>query len=373
MIKWLAVILLTAATLSPGVAEVFYVTPAPQPCPSSCHTLDQYAQNETLFEDHANVTLIFLCGQHILNQNLTISGMDQLSLQGEINCTMDENKVSIDLQVLVRIALEVSTHLLICDVTLRSEISQQSVEIRGPTKDISLLYLTLDMVTLNIQQAFSVHMSECKGNLSVLQFVDVVNISIINTEISGAGSTTYNFGAYCTNFGIQTYSQAPISTSLIIQNTNITNYWIGVFTNSSEVSILITNTRFEQNGNGVSIRNSQGETILTNTHFIKHEIGILLHAFQGRTMITNTQVIDNTVGIYAIGLPDLAIQNCTISSCEFFGVLLIDTDNASIIDSYVTNNRAGITSIGSTVHIWNTTIDVNAFGMIVPAADLNIF
>ena len=133
-------------------------------------------------------------------------------------------------------------------------INQQSVGIRGPTKDISLLYLTLNMMTLNIQQVFSIHVSECKGNLSALQFGDVANINITNTKLFGAGSNV----EASSNYGIQIYhgSQALTSTSLTIQNTNITNYWIGVFT-EGQVRILITNTRFEQNENGVSIHYSQ--------------------------------------------------------------------------------------------------------------------
>ena len=61
-------LLLTAGLLSLCVAEVFHVTPtlpATQSCPSPCHTLDQYAQNTSLFAgmctglEYTAVTMIY--------------------------------------------------------------------------------------------------------------------------------------------------------------------------------------------------------------------------------------------------------------------------------------------------------------------------
>ena len=45
-------LLLTAGRLSVCTAEEFYVSPTPvtpEYCPSPCHTLDQYAQDTSLF------------------------------------------------------------------------------------------------------------------------------------------------------------------------------------------------------------------------------------------------------------------------------------------------------------------------------------
>ena len=115
----------------------------------------------TLFGGHTNITLVFLSGQHYLSYDLTISGVDELSLQGRKNCTHG-NEILVNLQ-LVRIHLDVSTYLMICDMTLRSRLIQQRIEISGPGIDISLLNLTLNLVTLNIRRAFSVQINECKG------------------------------------------------------------------------------------------------------------------------------------------------------------------------------------------------------------------
>ena len=54
-------LLLIYNLLSLCVAEVFHVTPtlpATQDCPSPCHTLDQYAQNTSLFEGHTNTSTV---------------------------------------------------------------------------------------------------------------------------------------------------------------------------------------------------------------------------------------------------------------------------------------------------------------------------
>ena len=72
-------LLLTAGILSLCVAEVFHVTPtlpAAQSCPPPCHTLDQYAQNTSLFAGHTNISLVFLKGVHNLSYTLRITGFD---------------------------------------------------------------------------------------------------------------------------------------------------------------------------------------------------------------------------------------------------------------------------------------------------------
>ena len=72
-------LLLTAGVLSLSVAKVFYVTPtvlATQACPDHdppCYSLDQYAQNTSLFVGHTNISLIFLKGVHNLSYNFTFS------------------------------------------------------------------------------------------------------------------------------------------------------------------------------------------------------------------------------------------------------------------------------------------------------------
>ena len=50
--------------------------PPAQSCPSPCHTLDQYAQNTSLFAGHTNISLVFLKGVHNLSYTLNISGLD---------------------------------------------------------------------------------------------------------------------------------------------------------------------------------------------------------------------------------------------------------------------------------------------------------
>ena len=403
-------LLLFAAILPSSVAEVFYVTPTTSTnpsCSSPCHTLDQYAQDHTLFGGHTNITMVFLSGQHYLSYGLTISGVDELTLQGRKNCTHG-NEILVNLQ-LVRIHLDVSTYVMICDMTLRSRLIQQRIEISGPGIDISLLNLTLNLVSLNIQRAFSVQINECKG-LSTLYFANTANINITNMDTLGNGFSPLK--------GIEIDSR--MQTTLMITNSTISKYCYGVYSKAStQVTMSITNSQFKDNRFGIYSMYSQGGIIITDTHFERNNYGILVFAFQGHITITATQfrgnvvygihctklrgemrissntqfngnrsgsgvlandtqcmVINNThfkmnsFGVYAFQLQNLVILNSTVTDSLKFGILLINTNNSLLTDSYVLNNRAGITSVGSSVQVQNTSITNNAFGMIVPAADL---
>ena len=375
-------LMLFAAILPSSVAEVFYVTPttsANPSCSSPCHTLNQYAQDHTLFGGHTNITMVFLSGQHNLSYDLTISGVNELTLQRQENTTMD---VFVNLQA-VQI-LNISTHLMIRDITMRSGYTEISLL----AQTISLLYLTLDMVTLNFQR-----------KISTLRFEDTTNINITNTNFIGPIShSTYGI--------LINYQQL---TSLIIQNCNITNYYYGVYVKSSQVNIHINKTQFAKNALGIYILKSQGKVIIAGSYFIegnnywswscgifplkfqgqitiiatqirKYRYGIdfvpeirpKLHYFnfQGQITVTATLIAECQYGIYSI-LANLAITNTTVSNCTNLGVLLISS-NSSIRDSYVTDSRVGITSVASAVHIQNTFISTNELGIVIPAEDLNI-
>ena len=148
-------LLLFAAILPSSVAEVFYVTPttsANPSCSSPCHTLDQYAQDHTLFGGHTNITMVFLSGQHYLSYNFSLSGVDKLTLQRQEKTTTD---VFVNLQA-VQIHLNISTHLMIRDITLRSRNTQKRYTVISTlAQTISLLYLTLDRMTLDFQEVNS--------------------------------------------------------------------------------------------------------------------------------------------------------------------------------------------------------------------------
>ena len=172
-------LLLLAALFISSKGEVFHVTPtlpSTQPCPSPCYTIDQYAQNDPLFDSHTNITLIFLTGDHILSQNFSLTRVNELSLLGQKSYMYNRKKVSIDLHRF-QIHLEVSTDLLIRGITLNSGfiLIERSVEVNISRGDFSLFFLTLDQVALNIQKASRMHINECKCTLSSLQFIDTDN------------------------------------------------------------------------------------------------------------------------------------------------------------------------------------------------------
>ena len=357
-------LLLFPAILTSSVAEVFYVTPttsANPSCSSPCHTLGQYAQDHTLFGGHANITMVFLSGQHNLSYDLPLSGVDELTMQRQENTTMD---VFVNLQA-VQIHLNISTHLMIHDITFRSgNTPKRCTVISTLAQTISLLYLTLNGVTLNFQRV--------KSSTSKLE--DTTNINITSTNFIGPGSN------YLFSHGILIIYHHL--TSLIIQNSTFTNYYCGVHIESSQVNIYIKKTQFAQNAFGIHIYQSHGKVIIADSYIIEganywrwHNrglpCGVFTRKFQGQITVTATWITKCQYGIYCI-LTNLAIiTNTTVSNSKNFAVLLI-TSNASIRDSYVTDSRVGIASVVSAVHIQNTLVSTNENGMVIPAEDLNI-
>ena len=366
MIKWLAVILLTAATLSPGVAEVFYVTPAPQPCPSPCHTLDQYALNSSIFTEHKNITLIFLRGLHDLHYSLTFD-WNELFLQS--NHT--ENEVIINFRSNVQVNLKISTNLTITNVTLRSELSQRKIEIIGPamtTLHTSLFHLLLERVVLVVQQVHTIHINKCVGSRSGLQFSNTLNISVISTHISGGDNLNYR-NKYWVGIRLR-----GVVVHLRIYNSLITNCQRGITLWKSQLKVFIKNTRFEGNMYGVYIVNCKAqEMIIVSAKFERNNFGFFITRDKSKRGMTimNTQVTGNIYGVFIqASCTTILILNCTISNNQKFGLLLRNTTQLSINNSYITGNRLGIVSITSTLSIQSTFISNNTVGMVIPTPNM---
>ena len=109
--------------LSQCGAEVFHVTPtlpATQSCPPPCHTLDQYAQNTSLFAGDTNISLIFLKGVHNLSSDLTISlanwNDSLLEFQGQGKVPKD---TMITLLLSISIDLSDITHLHLVNINVQ--------------------------------------------------------------------------------------------------------------------------------------------------------------------------------------------------------------------------------------------------------------
>ena len=56
--------------------------PAASYCPMPCHTLNEYAANVSLFQGQANISIVLLSGIHHLNQDLRISRIKKVTIQG---------------------------------------------------------------------------------------------------------------------------------------------------------------------------------------------------------------------------------------------------------------------------------------------------
>ena len=137
-------LLLTAGLLSQCVAEVFHVTPtlpATEDCPSPCYTLDQYAQNTSLFAGHTNISLVFLKGAHNLSYSVIIFSnvFNNMECQGQ---GLVPGDTVIRLLPLVWIVIDGIMHFSLVNIQVEkvSSPSEQqitigfySLRIRGPS------------------------------------------------------------------------------------------------------------------------------------------------------------------------------------------------------------------------------------------------
>ena len=348
-------ILLIVATLS-RATKIFHVTPtisAAYLCPPPCHTLDHYAQNPFLFAEYTNITVIFLRGEHNLTLNL-IFNCSELTLQGQKQREHTESGVVINFKSKTKVYFEKSSHLSIRDVTLRSVMigrHLQSIELAGSTMYTALFHLLiLDRVKLVTKKALSVYFNECMGTLSELEFIDTILININNTDISG-------FGSYL----VEDHGISFISVShVIIQESQITNYFYGMQIGSSRID--------------ESVCGDQSQVTVTNTVFKKNRVGVYVYndCLQRRITIKNTYFIRNKYGLfsYISYSINIWILDSIIAESKRIGLLVKNSMHVYLNTSYITENRLGIVSIGSTLTIQDTSISRNTVGVFIPTANM---
>ena len=334
-IKWL---LLTRILLS--AAEVFHVTPtlpATQPCTPPCHTLDQYAQNTSLIENHyANVVILsFLSGEHNLSQNFSFSGFNHLSLymQGQ-NLSIDnihEGGV-VNLNSKSQIVLANFIQLKICNLTLiSSDYSGITISI-SHTEEVVLWRLKLSCVTF-VKQVQLIDINNCIGVRSSLQFRETSNISVRNSNMSGSFHGLYlNQSGICLTDSPKNITSSTLATHLSIHNTQIVNYMTGLDSAINLVNISITNTQFKENKNGVSVINSQGAIALNNTQFWNS--GIYINRSR-EIKITNARLNGNKYtysGIHIAHSNKIAITRMSISTQALYAVFITHSTELKLIN-----------------------------------------
>ena len=316
-IKWL---LLTRILLS--AAEVFHVTPtlpAPQPCPQPCHTLDQYAQNTSLIENHyAKVVILsFLSGEHNLSQNFTFSGFNHLSLymQGQNLTIINIHEGGlVNLNSKSQIVLANFIQLKICNLSLTSNDYSGIIISISRTEEVVLWCLKLSCVTF-VKRVQQIEINNCIGVRSSLQFRETSITSVRNSNMSGSFHGLYlNQSGICLTDSHDNITSSTLTTHLSIHNTQIVNYMTGLDSAINLVNISITNTQFKENKNGVSIINSQGAITLNNTQFWNS--GIYINRSR-EIKITNSGLNGNKYtysGIHIAHSNEIAITRLSIQA-----------------------------------------------------------
>ena len=123
--------------------------PATQSCPPPCHTLDQYAQNTSLFAGDTNISLIFLNGVHNLSNDLIISLANWtnslLEFQGQGKVPED---TMITLLPSISIDLSDITHLSLVNINVQQHRQPWYPK---PTINCSnILYVRIDSTNIKI-------------------------------------------------------------------------------------------------------------------------------------------------------------------------------------------------------------------------------
>ena len=311
-------LLLTCGLLSLCVAEVFYVTPSNTPnCLSPCHTLDQYAQNTSLFEGQTNISLVFLEGIHSLRSNLTISGLyhnsniSLLVFQGQ-GASPEDTIIEFTSLGLVHLSDIANIHLL----NIQMNGSKNGIVILNPQE------LTIQGCQfLDIQQhAIEIHGSTLIQANILIQNCWFIggNIGISIRNISNLKLLIQSCKFLNESTGIEVHGETLMQDSMdsiLIQYSHfavIAQYGIRIWSVST---LLIQHCDFhtKQHGFtnvGVYINNTK-KTVIGNSTFI----GVK----QGVRAVKNTQT--------------LVVQGCTFLSGEHMGIYVQNVEALLLVQS----------------------------------------
>ena len=361
-------LILTASLLSLCVAEEFCVTPtlpATQSSLRSCHTLDQYAQNTSLFAGHTNITLVFLEGDHNFSYDLTLPEVNQLTLRkSKVSEKVHVVNICIQATHLLQIRLSTLATLYISDVTISRGVYNllPVIAIEPEVAMVTLLRFNLKRIQLGIYSTqIATIIREC--NLSSIIFLPMgprneVNIDIMDTKFSGLEDILYCGVCIVGNFTGSSILPDHLFLTMNIQNSLFQYYQydggIVITPFKGESKITITNTQFNSNSRGLfmnfKVLNNTGKMVLSNAKFSNNSL----------------------VGLHILSFNEILMENCAITKSGSFGALFKGVKNISIVDSVITNTELGVTSMGSRLTIRNTVIQNNLFGVIIPSIKFEV-
>ena len=367
-------LLLTAGILSVCVAEVFHVTPtlpAAQFCPSPCHTLDQYAQNTSLFAGHTNISLVFLKGVHNLSYPLSISGLDLntnislLAFQGQGALPGD---TVINLLPPASISLSNITRLRMLDMHVEAfqqvTIDQMFEVFQQVTID-QMLCRESQISQINYRQVHFVDHYRIKTKNIITCFdsstaVNIQDCRVVDGLILTSYSITVNIWNCAVDGGaIESWDVS----SLEIQNCRVVDGLILTLYSHTDVNIwnctVDGGAIVSRYSNSLNIQNCvlHGPANLTTGFFDSYRTSYL--------------ALTLGTGVSIKRIQRVMIQNTNVSEYTVYGISIVSVDNGTIIGCSTKNNIMGVASINSNLNIKNANIIKNRFGLVLAAADVD--
>ena len=361
-------LLLTAGILSLCVAEVFHVTstlPAAQSCPPPCHTLDQYAQDTSLFAGHTNISLVFLEGVHNLSYTLSISGLDLntnislLAFQGQGALPGD---TVINLRPPASISLSNIMHLRMLDMHVEAfqqvTIDQMFEVFQKVTID-QMLCRESQISQINYRQVHFVDHYRIKTKNIITCFdsstaVNIQDCRVVDGLILTSYSITVNIWN-CTVDGGAINSRSV--SSLDIQNCQVID---GLILTIFSHTVNIWNCTVD----GGVIR-SWDDSSLNIQNCVLHGPANLTTGF------FDSYRSSYLTGVVVVRIQRVMIQNTNVSEYTEYGIGIASVDNGTINGCSTKNNIVGVASVNSNLNIKNTNIIKNRFGLALTAVDVD--
>ena len=404
-------LLLTAGILSLCVAKVFHVTPtlpAAQSCPSPCHTLDQYAQNTSLFAGHTNISLVFLKGVHNLSYTLNISGLDlntnisMLAFQGQGALPGD---TVINLLPPASFSLSDITHLRILNMHVKvlQQVPFESLEEIENTKVHFVEYYRIKTKNIIIHCydiSTAVNIQSCTvdgGNIILYNAgtVDIQNCRVVDGSIFTSYSITVIIWNCTVNDGAidsQSVSSLDIQNcrvvdgSIFTSNSITVNIWNctadGGAIDSRDISSLdIQNCRVVDGliltlySHTVNIWNCTVDGGAIDSRY-SNSLNIQDCVLHGPANLT-TGFFDSyrhltlRTGVVVVRIQRVMIQNTDVSEYTEHGIGINSVDNGTINGCSTKNNIMGVASVNSNLNITNTNIIKNKFGLALATVDVD--
>ena len=346
--------------------------PAAQSCPPPCYTLDQYAQNTSLFAGHTNISLVFLEGVHNLSYTLNISGLDLntnislLAFQGQGVLPGD---TVINLLPPASFYLSDITNLRMLNMHVEAlqHVPFGSFGLIDNTKVHFVGYYRIE--TKNIIHRYdistAVNIQSCtvdggKIDLFNTDTVDIQNCRVVDGSIFTSFSITVNIWN-CTVDGGVIDSQSV--SSLNIQNCRVAD---GLILTLSSHTVNIWNCAVD-NGNidsryvsSLDIQNcrvADGLILTLSSHTVNIwncavDNGNIDSRYVSSLDIQNCRVAHDglilTLSSHTVNIWNCAVDNGNIDSRY---VSSLDIQNCRVADGLI------LTLSSHTINIWNCAVD----------------